>query len=227
MPCNNMDDASRQALLSDLQAHADGPQQRYEIHERASGQALFSALGAAVLLFVGGWLVSLPSLIHMRAAQWLCWVPGALLLAVGLLLLACAEAFSRRNGRCVMVLSADSVQFANAREATPWACFDAFEIDQRPLRMALVFSVMAGQRVPGLTPPCFKSLAAPDARPVAAGMRLRLWLFNPMLEGRRLDFEELAGLLDEYLQAAQARRTLGKLFPEVQRFSAVRHSTGQ
>lgn len=222
-----MDDASRAALLSELQAQADGPQQRHEIHERASGQALCSALGAALLLFIGGWLVSLPSIIHLRSAQWLCWVPGALLLAAGLALLACAEAFSRRNGRRVMLLTADGVQFANAREATPWDCFDAFEIEQQHLSLALVFSVMAGQRVHGLTSPCFKSLAAPDARPVAAGMRLRLWLFNPMLDGRRLDIYELAGLLDEYLQAAQARRTLGKLFPEVQRFSAVRHSTGQ
>lgn len=222
-----MDDASREALLSELQAQADGPQQRHEIHERASGQALCSALGAAVLLFVGGWLVSLPSIIHMRSAQWLCWVPGALLLTAGLALLAGAEAFSRRHGRRVMLLTADGVQFANAREATPWGCFDAFEIEQQHLSLALVFSVMAGQRVQGLTPPCFKSLAAPDARPVAAGMRLRLWLFNPMLDGRRLDLEALTSLLYAYLQAAQARRTLGKLFPEVQRFSAVRHSTGQ
>ncbi|MFB4368429.1 MULTISPECIES: hypothetical protein [unclassified Pseudomonas] len=222
-----MDDASRAALLSELQAQADGPQQRHEIHERASGQALCSALGAAVLLFVGGWLVSLPSLIHLRSAQWLCWVPGALLLAAGLALLAGAEAFSRRNGRRVMLLTADGVQFANAREATPWECFDAFEIEQQHLSLALVFSVMAGQRVQGLSPPCFKSLAAPDARLVAAGMRLRLWLFNPILDGRRLDIEELTDLLYAYLQAAQARRTLGKLFPEVQRFSAVRHSTGQ
>ncbi len=222
-----MDDASRAALLSELQAQADGPQQRHEIHERASGQALCSALGAAVLLFVGGWLVSLPSIIHMRSAQWLCWVPGALLLAAGLALLACAEAFSRRNGRRVMLLTADGVQFANAREATPWECFDAFELEQQHLSLALVFSVMAGQRVQGLTPPRFKSLAAPDARLVAAGMRLRLWLFNPMLGGRRLDIEALTDLLHAYLQAAQARRTLGKLFPEIQRFSAVRQSTGQ
>lgn len=222
-----MDDASREALLSELQAQADGPQQRHEIHERASGQALCSALGAAVLLFVGGWLVSLPSLIHLRSAQWLCWIPGALLLAAGLALLAGAEAFSRRNGRRVMLLTADGVQFANAREVTPWECFDAFEIEQRHLSLALVFSVMAGQRVQGLTAPGFKSLAAPDARSVAAGMRLRLWLFNPMLDGRRLDIEALTSLLYAYLQAAQARHTLGKLFPEVQRFSAVRHSTGQ
>ena len=222
-----MDDAGREALLSELQAQADGPQQRQEIHERASGQALFSALGAAVLLFVGGWLVSLPSIIHMRSAQWLCWIPGGLLLTAGLALLACAEAFSRRHGRRVMLLTADGVQFANAREARPWDCFSAFEIEQHHLSMALVFSVMVGQRMQGLTPPCFKSLAAPDARPVAAGMRLRLWLFNPMLDGRRLGIDELVGLLDEYLQAAQARRTLSRLFPEVQRFSAVRHSTGQ
>ena len=222
-----MDDASREALLSELQAQADGPQQRHEIHERASGQALCSALGAAVLLFVGGWLVSLPSIIHMRSAQWLCWVPGALLLVAGLALLACAEAFSRRDGRRIMLLTADGVQFANASEATPWECFDAFEIEQQHLSLALVFSVIAGQRVQGLTPPGFKALAAPDARLVAAGMRLRLWLFNPMLDGRRLDIEELTDLLYAYLQAAQARRTLGKLFPEVQRFSAVRHSTGQ
>ncbi|MDD1506637.1 hypothetical protein [Pseudomonas sp. CNPSo 3701] len=222
-----MDDASRAVLLSELQDQADGPQQCHEIHERASGQALCSALGAAILLFVGGWLVSLPSIIHMRSAQWLCWVPGALLLAAGLAMLAGAEAFSRRNGRLIMLLTADGVQFANAREATPWQCFDAFEIQQHHLRLSLVFSVMAGQRVQGLTPPCFKSLAAPDARPVAACMRLRLWLFNPMFDGRRLDIEELTELLYAYLQAAQARRTLGKLFPEVQRFSAVRHSTGQ
>nr|WP_288355545.1 hypothetical protein [uncultured Pseudomonas sp.] len=222
-----MDDASRAALLSELQAQADGPQQRHEIHERASGQALCSALGAALLLFIGGWLVSLPSIIHMRSAQWLCWVPGALLLAAGLALLACAEAFSRRNGRRAMLLTADGVQFANAREATPWDCFDAFEIEQHHLSTALVFSVMAGQRVQGLTAPGFKSLAAPDARSVAAGMRLRLWLFNPMLDGRRLDIEALTDLLYAYLQAAQARRTLGKLFPEIQRLSAVRHSTGQ
>lgn len=222
-----MDDASREALLSELQAHADGPQQRCEIHERCSGQTVMSGLCALLLIVVGGWLVSLPSLIHMRSAQWLCWVPGALLVAAGLALLACAEAFSRRHGSCVMALTADGVEFANASAATPWECFDGFEIDQRPLSMALVFSLMAGQHVQGLTPPRFKSLSAPDARPVAGGMRLRLWLFNPMLDGRRLDMEELAGLLDEYLQAAQAQRTLGKLFPDVQRFSALRHSTGQ
>lgn len=50
---------------------------------------------------------------------------------------------------------------------------------------------------------------------------MRLWLFNPMLDGQRLDFQALTDLLYAYLNAAQARSTLGQLFPEVQRVGAT------
>lgn len=220
MPCS-VDNADREALLLQLQTQADGPQHHCDIHERSLGQAAVAALVALVLVLMGGWLASLPAAWHLHAVQWLLWVPGALLLGAGLASLFCAEALRRRHGQRVLWLTPDTVHFANAVAATPWREFDGFELEQRYLSLSIVFSTHVGSSAPVLTPACFKSLAAPDARSVAGGLRVRLWLFNPMLDGRRLDLEGLKDLLFAYLEAAQARATLGKLFPTVQRFSNV------
>ncbi|WP_409298811.1 hypothetical protein [Pseudomonas sp. KCJK8993] len=220
MSCKAVDNAGKEALLEQLQAAADGPQGQCEIHERCLGQAALLALLSVLLLALGGWLANLPTAWQLHSALLLFWGPGALLLGAGLAGLMGAEALRRRHGQRVLALSADSLQFANAAEPTPWTCFDAFELEQRHLSLAVVFSVSAGQRAPELAPAGFKALAAPNARSVAAGMRVRLWLCNPMLDGRRLGFEDLTDLLYAYLEAAQARRTLGQLFPEVQRLGA-------
>ncbi|SDI08933.1 hypothetical protein SAMN05216588_11160 [Pseudomonas flavescens] len=163
----------------------------------------------------------------MQAGQWLCWIPGGLLLGAGLAALVAAEALRRRHGKTVLALSPDTLQFANASSATPWHSFDAFELEQRPFSLTLVFSVAAGHRAPPLGPTTLKALAAPDATRVAGGLRVRLWLLNPMLDGQRLDFAALTDLLYGYLDAAQARHTLGKLFPAAHRSGAVRQSMGQ
>ncbi|MBB1610841.1 hypothetical protein A9978_00160 [Pseudomonas sp. UMC65] len=220
MSCKAVDNAEKEALLLQLQADADGPRHRCEIRERALGQAVMLALLSLLLVLLGGWLASLPSAWQLRSAQLWFWLPGALMLGAGLVGLAAAEALRRRHGQQVLALTPDTLQFANAPEPTPWVCFDGFELEQRHLSLGLVFSVMAGSRAPTLAPACFKSLAAPHAWPVAAGMRVRLWLFNPMLDGQRLDFQALTDLLYAYLNAAQARSTLGQLFPEVQRVGA-------
>ena len=215
MHCSKMDNSEKEALLEQLQAQAQGPRGSIEIRERSLRQAALAALAAVLLITTGGWLASLPTAWHLRSAQWLFWLPGLAMMVAGLAALAGAEALRRRNGKRVLALTPETLHFANAPHPTPWYCFDAFELEQRHFSIGLVFSVTAGSRAPILAPKTFKAFASPDAWPVAAGIRVRLWLFNPVLEGQLLDFEKLTDLLYAYLEAAQARQTLSKLFPGI------------
>lgn|GEM_PF-385848 len=227
MHCKIMDNSNEEMLLEQLQAEADGPIHCCEIRERSLVQAAGTALVALLLVILGGWLMSLPVSWHLRSAQMWFWIPGTLVLGAGLTGLLCSEAFRRRHGKRVLLLTPDSVQFNNAIGATPWHYFDGFELEQSHFSLAIVFSVSVGSHVPALKPASFKSLAAPDAWPVANGMRIKLWLLNPMLEGQRLDFERLTDLLYAYINAAQARATLDKLFPTIKRISTLSQSTDQ
>lgn len=57
---------------------------------------------------------------------------------------------------------------------------------------------------------------------VAGGLRVKLWVCALSLDGQRVGFDQLPGLLLAYIEAAQARRTLGQLFPQTVRFDAGR-----
>ena len=227
MRCKIVDNSDKEILLEQLQAQADGPLHTCEIRERSLGQAAGAALIAVLLVILGGWLISLPASWHLRSAQLWFWVPGTIVLVAGLAALLCSEAFRRRHGKRVLLLTPDSVQFNNAIGPTPWHHFEGFELEQSHFSLAIVFWVSVGNHAPALNPVSFKSLAAPDAWSVANGMRIKLWLFNPMLEGQRLDFERLTDLLYAYLNAAQARATLDKLFPTVKRISMLGQNTDQ
>lgn len=206
-----MADTDREALLAWLRAHAQESCKPWAVHESSRGKALACALLAFSLVFVGGWLASLPAQWQLQTGQWLLWVPGLLLLTVGVVGLAFAEGLRRRHGQQVLRLADDSVLFANSHAPTPLYCFDGFEIDQRHLSMTLVFSLAAISRAPQLAPACFKSLVAPDAWPVAGGLRVKLWVCTPVVDGRRIDLQALTDRLYVCMEAAQAQRTLGQL----------------
>ncbi|HGM5581822.1 TPA: hypothetical protein ACKP22_003528 [Pseudomonas putida] len=206
-----MADADRQALLAQLQAQADGPCEPWAVTESSRGKALACALLAVALLLVGGWLASLPAQWQMLSGQWLLWAPGCVLVAAGVVGLAVAEGLRRRHGQQVLRLGDDGLLFANAQAPTPLYCFDGFEIEQRHLSTTLVFSLAAISRAPVLAPACFKSLVAPDAWPVAGGLRIKVWLCTPRVDGRRIDLQALTDRLYTCMEAAHARRTLGQL----------------
>lgn len=215
-----MDDREREAHLEYLQACADGPSESLEIHESSLGKALVCAVLALLVAAVGLWLATLPLVFGPQTplpVKWLLWGCGLPLLAVGLAGLALAEALRRRHGKQVLGVTPDTICFANSPAPVPWHSFDAFDIDQRHLSTLLVFSVSAFSRAPALQPACFKSLVAPDAVALAGGLRIKVWVCTPTLAGRALHLDELTGLLYAYLEAAQARRTLGQLFPGVER----------
>ncbi|WP_444757198.1 hypothetical protein [Pseudomonas sp. A014] len=206
-----MADTDRETLLAWLRAHAEESCKPWALHESSRGKALACALLAFSLVLVGGWLASLPAQWQMQSGHWLLWGPGVLLLVAGMAGLALAEGLRRRHGKCVLSVTDDSVLFANSHAPTPLSCFDGFEIDQRHLSMTLVFSLAAISRAPQLAPACFKSLVAPDAWPVAGGLRVKLWLCTPVVDGRRVDLQALTDRLYVCMEAAQARRTLGQL----------------
>lgn len=218
-----MDEGEREAHLDYLQACADGPSASLEIHERSLGKALVCAVLALSVAAVGLWLTSLPLVFGPQTAapvKWLLWGCGLPLLAAGLAGLALAEALRRRHGKRVLGITPDTLCFANSPAPIPWHTFDAFDIDQRHLSTLVVFSVSASSRAPELYPACYKSLVTPDASALAGGLRVKVWACTPTLAGRALAFEELTDLLYAYLEAAQARRTLGQLFPAVERLGA-------
>ncbi|WP_411383285.1 hypothetical protein ACK3BK_21745 [Pseudomonas sp. L7] len=206
-----MADTDRETLLAWLGAHAEESCKPLALHESSRGKALACALLAFSLVLVGGWLASLPAQWQMQSGQWLLWGPGVLLLVAGVAGLALAEGLRRRHGKCVLSVTDDCVLFANSHAPTPLYCFDGFEIDQRHLSMTLVFSLAAISRAPQLAPACFKSLVAPDAWPVAGGLRVKLWVCTPVVDGRRVDMQALTDRLYVCMEAAQARRTLGQL----------------
>lgn len=215
-----MDDREREAHLEYLQACANGPSESLEIHESSIGKALVCASLSLLVGVVGLWLATLPLVfgpqtpLGVKGLLWGCGVP---MLLLGLAGLGLAEALRRRHGKRVLGVTPDTICFANSPEPLPWHTFDAFDIDQRRLSTLLVFSVSAFSRAPALQPACFKSMVVPDAVPLAGGLRVKVWVCTPTLAGRALHLDELTGLLFAYLEAAQARRTLGQLFPGVER----------
>lgn len=215
-----MDEREREAHLEYLQACADGPTESLEIHERSLGKALLCAVLGMLLAAVGLWLATLPLVFGPQtplAVKGLLWGCGVPMLLLGLAGLGLAEALRRRHGTRVLELTPETLRFANSPEPLPWHTFDAFEADQRHLSTLLVFSVSAFSRAPALQPACFKSLVAPDAVPLAGGLRVKVWMCTPTLAGKVLHLDALVELLYGYLEAAQARRTLGQLFPGVER----------
>lgn len=214
-----MDNLGREAHLDDLQARADGPREALDIHEGSLGKALVCALPGLLSVGLGIWFATMPIVFGAQAAQsvkWLLWGFGLTLLIVGLAGLALAYALRRRHGQRVLGITPDTLCFANSPAPVPWSTFDAFEIEQRHLSTTLIFSVAAFSRAPVLRPGCFKSLVTPDAWPVAGGLRIKLWMCTPIVAGRPMDLHQLTELLYAYLEAAQARRTLGQLFPGVE-----------
>ncbi|MBV4542437.1 hypothetical protein [Pseudomonas vlassakiae] len=215
-----MDNAEREAHLAYLQSQADGPHDSFELRERSVGKALACVMTALLLCALGAWLVWLALLFGPQAgsgALWLLVGCGLGLAAVGLAALACAAALFRRQGKRVLSVTPDTLCFANAQAPTPLHAFDGFEVEQGFFSTRLIFTMTASSRAPALLPASFKGLASPDAMPVAGGLRVRLWLCTPVVNGRRLDLQALVDLLYTYLQAAQARHTLQQLFPGVAR----------
>lgn len=215
-----MDKTDGKADLAYLQAQADGPGEPFELHEHSLGKALACAAAGLVASGLGIWLATLPMVFGPQTAstvKWLLWAFGAGLAGLGLAALACAWALYQRHGQCVLAVSRDTVGFANASAPVPWEAFEGFDVDQRRLSTQLVFGIAAFSAAPSLRAPGFKALAAPDAQVIAGGLRLRVWACHFTLAGRKLTLAELVDVLYPYLQAAQARRTLARLFPGVAR----------
>ena len=222
---SRVDEAAREAHLIDLQRLADGPTERLEIRESSRGKSLACAVFGGLMVALGGWLSWVFVVIGITPGKpvfLLAWAVSLALVLAGVAALALAEALRRRHGQCVLALTPNTLTFSNSNGAVPLHTFSGFEIDQRHLRTVLTFRVAAHARAPALHAACFKSLTAPDAHPVAGGLSVELWLCVATLNGQRIDFEALTSLLLDYIEAAQARRTLGELYPQVQRFGAAR-----
>lgn len=177
-----------------------------------------------MVIALGVWLLWLMALIGAspaRPALLTAWIVALGLVVAGAGLLWLADALRRRHGQCILVLTPDSVTFSNANGPVPLHGFSGFELDQGLVRLRLTFWVAGFAQAPALRPPCFKSLRAPDASPVAGGLGLDLWLCNATVDGQRLELHALKDLLYAYLEAAQARHTLAQLFPQVQRYGAA------
>ncbi|WP_437879894.1 hypothetical protein [Pseudomonas sp. LRF_L74] len=220
-----MDDLEREAHLTALQVAADGPRQNLELRECSRGKALACAVLGVVVAPAGIWLVMLPVQFGLSVANpvaWTLWACALVLIGAGFAAIALAVALARRHGQRVLALTPDKLAFANSTEPLALDTFDSFEIDQRHLSSVLTFSVAVHARAPLLEPACFRSLMAPDAWPVAGGLRVKLWVCALSLDGQRVGFEQLTGLLLAYIEGAQARRTLGQLFPQTVRFDAGR-----
>ncbi|AXQ46983.1 hypothetical protein N8H41_12790 [Pseudomonas vlassakiae] len=215
-----MDNAECEAHLAYLQAQADGPHDSFDLLERSYGKVLACAMTALLLCALGAWLVWLALLFGPQASGGVLWLLsgcGLGLVAVGLAALTCAAALYRRQGKRVLSVTPDTLCFANAQAPTPLHAFDGFEVEQGYFSTRLIFTMAASSLAPALLPTSFKGLASPDAITVAGGLRVRLWLCTPVVNGRRLDLQALVDLLYAYLQAAQARHTLAQLFPGVAR----------
>lgn len=219
-----MDDLTREAHLESLQAAAEGPQHSCELRERCRVQACLLGLAAVVPFATGAWLLWAN---HVFAHSILVWGPAWLLIAAAGAGLAIAWALWRRHGSVVLALTPETIAFANSPAPAPLHSFSELFVDQRHLHSTLAFTVYAPTGAPALRPRCYRSLAAPHAWPIAGGLQIKLWYVCLTLDGEPLDHQQVAYLIHDYIEAAQARRTLGQLFPGVQRLGEVRHSTGQ
>ncbi len=216
-----MDEAAREAHLDMLQDAADGPTESFAIHESSLGKAIACAVVSGSLVAVGGWLLQATAVLAAQLSAGLLVLMGSvalLFLLPGLAGLALAEALRRRHGQCVLAVTRDTLRFANALEPVPWVTFDGFDVDQKHLTLSLLFCRSGFSALPVLTPACFKSLMAPDAYPIAGGLQLKVWMCGPTVAGKRLDIDGVIKRLFPYLEAAQARRTLGLLYPEAEQW---------
>ncbi len=219
--CSTMDEAAREAHLDMLQDAADGPTQSFTIYESSLDKAIACGVLSVLLVVVGGWLLQATTTLaaHLSAGLLVLMVVTALVfLLSGLGGLVVAEALRRRHGQRVLAVTRDTLCFANALEPVPWVTFDGFDVDQKHLTIRLMFCRSGFSTLPALTPVRFKSLAAPHAYPIAGDLQVKLWMCAPTLAGKRMDIDDLVRLLFPYLEAAQARRTLGLLYPEVEQW---------
>ncbi|UFH49272.1 hypothetical protein [Pseudomonas sp. KNUC1026] len=219
-----MDDLERQAHLQALQTAAEGPQHSCELSERCRVQACLLGLAAGAPLVIGAWLLWAN---QAFAHSILVWGPALLFIAAGGAGLAIARALWRRHGCVVLALTPDTLAFANSPEPAQLYQFSEFVLEQSYLHTTLAFTVHAPKGAPPLSPRCYRSLAVPDAWPIAGGLQIKLWYVRLTLDGEPLKHRQVVQLIYSYVEAAQARHTLALLFPGVQRLGEVRHSTGQ
>lgn len=220
-----MDDVARRTHLAALQQAAQGPTDTFCLYESSLGKAMACAALALGSALMGIWLMQVTMTLSAQASKGvnlLMWGVALAFLLLGLTGLTLAEALRQRHGQCVLTVNRDTLSFANASEPVPWTAFDGFDVDQRHLTTSLVFSVAAFGTLPPLQPACFKSLVAPHVQRIAGGLRVKVWMCSPTVEGKRLGLEDLTQRLFPYLQAAQARRTLATLYPVAERWGAAR-----
>ncbi|AIR89692.1 hypothetical protein [Pseudomonas cremoricolorata] len=210
--------------LAWLQASAEGPSETFDIIELSLGKAVACAVVALLALAAGGFLALTASRIAEHLSGGLLsvlWGLALALLAAGLAGLSLAEALRRRHGARVLTVSRDTLRFADDIEL-PWETFDSFEVDQRLVTTSLLFAIAAYAQMPPLPNVGLASLAAPHVQPVPGGLRIKIWMCTPKVNGRTLDYQALANLLFPYLEGAQARRTLSRLYPDVENIGGIR-----
>ncbi|WP_313739126.1 hypothetical protein [Pseudomonas sp.] len=220
-----MDDVAREAHLAALQQAARGPSETFFLHESSLSRAIACAVLAVGSALLGIWLMQVTMTLSAQTSKGLnllMWGVALAFLLLGLAGLTLAEALRQRHGQCVLTAKRDTLSFANASEPVPWTAFDGFDVDRRYLTTSLVFSVSGGSALPPLQSAGFESLVAPHVQRIAGGLRLRVWMCSPTAENKPLDLDDLTQRLFPYLEAAQARRTLDKLYPAAEWLGAPR-----
>ncbi|KSP92595.1 hypothetical protein APB27_08930 [Pseudomonas aeruginosa] len=184
-------------------------QARCVIREVSRGTACVALLAGLAAGATGLWLASLPHAWHLASGQWLFWLPAALLLAGGLYASLVGLFLFRRHGQVALILTPESIAFANAPQV-PMYTFQSLEIE-RGRWLELTFATTFDCTAPRFSShPRFdpRGLARPEARAVAGGKRVKLALCGAEVNGEKMPLEPLAQLIYHYILAGHHQRAM-------------------